>query len=201
MRLLLFSDVHCDTEACERLVRRAADVDVIVGAGDFGSVRCGTDTTISALAAIDRPAVLVPGNAESAEELADACRGWPAARVLHGNGAVIDDVEFFGLGGGVPVTPFGSWSYDFSEEQAAELLAHCPRGCVLVTHSPPQGAVDRSSRGIRLGSVAIRETIQRVQPRLAVCGHIHECGGRQDWIGSVPVVNAGSRGIVFELDH
>ena len=55
------------------------------------------------------------------------------------------------------MTPFGPWSYDFTEEQAAELLAGCPRGCVLVSHSPPKGTVDVDSRGRSLGSVAVRD--------------------------------------------
>jgi hypothetical protein len=87
---------------------------------------------------IDKPASLVAANNESTEELAEACRDWPQAHVLHGSGATIDGVEFFGLGGGVPVTPFGAWSYDFTEEQATELLSGCPKGCVLVSHSPPK---------------------------------------------------------------
>jgi Icc-related predicted phosphoesterase len=80
-------------------------------------------------------------------------------------------VEFFGLGGGIPVTPFGAWSYDFTEEQAAELLSGCPKGGVLVSHSPPKGAVDVDSRGRSLGSVAVRDAVDRLEPVLVVCAH------------------------------
>src|SRR5207253_2443393 len=102
---------------------------------------------LDVLQAIDRPTVLVPGNNESTDELDRACRDWPTAHVLHGAAVTLAGVTFFGLGGGIPVTPFGSWSYDFTEDQATELLASCPAGCVLVSHSPPRGAVDLSSRG------------------------------------------------------
>jgi hypothetical protein len=68
-------------------------------------------------------------------------------------------VEFFSLGGGVPITPFGAWSYDFTEEQAADLLVGCLRGCVLVSHSPRRGAVDVDSRGRSLGSAAVRDAV------------------------------------------
>ena len=200
MKLLLFSDLHCDTAAARRLVELAGDVDVVVGAGDFGNVRRGIQIAIDVLRTIDRPAIVVPGNAESADELIEACRIWPAAHVLHGSGVTIDGVPFFGLGGAVPVTPFGAWSYDFTEAQAAELLADCPVHSVLVTHSPPQGAVDFSSSGRSLGSTAIRAAIERTQPRLAVCGHIHDSAGRQEWLGTTPVVNAGPRGVIWDLD-
>jgi Icc-related predicted phosphoesterase len=199
MRLLLFSDLHVDVDAARRLVDRARNVDVVIGAGDFGNLRRRVDACIDVLRAIDRPAVLVAGNNESTEELVAACRNWPQAQVLHGSGTRIGDVEFFGIGGGIPVTPFGSWSYDFTEEQAEELLAECPVRCVLVSHSPPKGAVDVSSSGQSLGSVAIREAVERLRPVLVVCGHIHGCAGQRADIGGSPVINAGPGGIEWEL--
>ena len=200
MRLLLLSDLHCDFRAARRLVVLGGGVDVVVGAGDFGNMRRGVQETIDALRAIERPAVLVPGNAESFEELADACRVWPAARVLHGSSVTIDGVPFFGLGGAVPVTPFGSWSNDFSEEQATELLAGCPAGGVLVSHSPPHGAMDLAASGQSLGSTAVRAAIERTQPRLVVCGHIHHSAGQHALIGATPIVNAGPRGVIWDLE-
>jgi Icc-related predicted phosphoesterase len=200
MRLLLFSDLHCDTHAAGKLVEQARDVDIVVGAGDFATVRRGINLTIDVLKAIDRPAVLVPGNAETEAELRTACQVWEHAHVLHGSGVVIEGVPFYGLGGGVPVTPFGAWSYDFTEEQATALLAGCPQGCVLVSHSPPKGAVDISSRNQSLGSGALRAVIEQKQPALVVCGHIHESAGQTARIGATVVVNAGPRGIVWDLD-
>ncbi len=199
MKLLLFSDLHADIVAARSLIERARLVDVVIGAGDFGNMRRELSHGINVLKAIDRPTVLVAGNNESTEELINACRDWPTAHVLHGTGAVLAGVEFFGIGGGIPTTPFGAWSFDFTEEEAAHLLADCPSGCVLVTHSPPREAVDRSSRGQHLGSLAIRAAIERLRPRLVVCGHIHGSGGQIEWIGSSPVVNAGPAGLEWEL--
>lgn len=199
MKLLLFSDLHCDAVAAHALRERAGGVDVIVGAGDFANVRRGISATINVLQAIDRPAVLVPGNGESYDELVAACRGWSSAHVLHGNGTTINGTCFYGLGGGVPVTPFGAWSCDFTEAEATQLLAGCPEGCVLVSHSPPYGAVDSSSRGVLLGSRALREAIEQKRPALVVCGHIHECAGQSTMIGATPIVNAGPEGMVWNL--
>jgi Icc-related predicted phosphoesterase len=199
MKLLLFSDLHCNARAAACLVDHSRTIDVLVGAGDFATVRRDLPTTVDVLRNAQKPTVLVPGNAESFDELRDACGDWPEARVLHGTSAEIDGVTFYGVGGGIPVTPFGAWSYDFTEEQATDLLAACPVGCILVTHSPPKGAVDVSSLGRSLGSTAIRATIESKRPLLAVCGHIHESGGREEWIGSTPVINAGPRGVEWEL--
>lgn len=199
MKLLLFSDLHTDAASARRLVELAHGVDILVGAGDFASVRRNIRVCIDVLRAVDKPAVLVAGNNESTDELVEACRGWSQAHVLHGQGVTISGLSFFGLGAGVPVTPFGAWSYDLTEEQARTLLKDCPPGCVLVSHSPPKGAVDVSSRGLSLGSEAVRETILRVHPSLVVCGHIHESGGQQGVIDSTPVINAGPAGIIWEV--
>jgi Icc-related predicted phosphoesterase len=199
MKLLLFSDLHCDAAATQRIVERAAGVDALVGAGDFASVRRGIDRCIQVLRAVTKPTVLVPGNNESLDELRAACHGWSAAHVLHGDGVTIGGVQFFGIGGGVPVTPFGPWSFDVSEEQATALLKDCPAGSVLVSHSPPKGAVDVSSSGRSLGSTAVLDAIKRVRPILVVCGHIHESGGRVASVDATPIVNAGPQGMDWQL--
>jgi len=196
MKLLLFSDLHSDFRTASKLVAMSQGVDIVVGAGDFCVGRRGLDKIINALAPIKQPAVLVPGNSESEEELKNACGVWKSAHVLHGSGATIDGVDFFGLGGGIPITPFGSWSYDFTEDEAFELLRDCPPNGILVSHSPPKGVLDRSSDGRSLGSRAVRETVNLKKPGLVVCGHIHASSGMRDQLGDTVVINAGPNGIV-----
>lgn len=199
MKLLLFSDLHTDTAAASRLVSIANDVDVVIGAGDFANERSGIASCIDVLRQIRVPAVLVPGNNESHDELAAACKSWTQAKVLHGSGVNIGGQHFFGLGGGIPVTPFGSWSYDFSEEEGERLLSNCPAGAVLVSHSPPKGAVDVSSSGRSLGSTAVRDAMLRLKPKLVVCGHIHGSAGQRGSIGPTPVINAGPEGVLYTI--
>ncbi len=163
-------------------------------------MRRGLDATIDVLSAIQTPTVIVPGNSETADELRAACADWPSAHVLHGNGIELQSISFFGIGGGIPITPFGAWSVDFTEAEAASLLADCPDGAVLVSHSPPQGVVDRDSRGQHLGSTAIRRAIEERTPRLTVCGHIHGSWGEHATLNGTPVVNAGPAGFRWTLD-
>jgi uncharacterized protein len=199
VKLLLFSDLHRDVQAAARLVELARSADVLVGAGDFASVRRGLNDCLNVLRAISCPAVLVPGNNESFEELMHTCKNWPSAHVLHGSGVTIGGVEFFGLGGGVPTTPFGDWSFDLTEGEAAEKLLDAPKGGVLVSHSPPKGAVDVASNGKSLGSVAVRDAIDRLQPQLVVCGHIHASAGQIAIIGATTIINAGPTGMTWTL--
>jgi len=197
MRLLAFSDLHVDTGQAERLVAAGEDADVVVGVGDFASVHSGLEETIAVLRRITKPTVLVPGNNETEDALREACDGWESAIVLHGESTAIDGVEFFGLGAGVPVTPW-DWSFDLTEEEAAAKLAACPKGCVLAVHSPPRGQVDTSGAGKHLGSVAVLDAVVAKEPRVALCGHIHESWGERSEIGPTEVVNLGPAGTFLD---
>jgi Icc-related predicted phosphoesterase len=199
MKLLLFSDLHSDFRTASKLVEISKSVDIVVGAGDFCIGRRGLPKIINELARIIKPSVLVPGNSESHEELINASRSWQSAHVLHGSRATIEGIEFFGIGGGIPLTPFGAWSYDFSEDEAFELLRDCPPNCILVSHSPPKGVLDRSSDGRSLGSRAVRKTVNIKKPALVVCGHIHGSSGMSDQLGDTVVINAGPKGIIYEF--
>ena len=199
MKLLAFSDLHSDFRMAAKLVELSSTVDMVVAAGDFCVARQGLDEIIATLSAIQKPTVLVPGNSESSEELLQACQLWECAHVLHGSQVTIDEVAFYGIGGGIPITPFGAWSYDFSEDEARDLLRDCPTGGVLVSHSPPWGVLDVSSGGRKLGSQAVRKTIDRKQPELVVCGHIHGSAGQIERIDKTTVINAGPRGIIWDL--
>ena len=199
MRILAFSDLHRDRAASQRIVELSRQVDVVVGAGDYATVRRGLQSVIEILSAIERPTVLVCGNSEDDRELREACRDWSSAHVLHGDGVEIDGVPFFGLGGAVPITPFGAWSFDLSEQEAEALLSDCPSGCVLISHSPPKGLVDVSSNRISLGSFAVLRAIESKEPRLVICGHIHESSGKKVTHGKTVVLNAGPGGMIVEI--
>jgi Icc-related predicted phosphoesterase len=198
VKILAFSDLHCDLEQGKRLVEMAAEADVVIGAGDFASVHEGLPETICTLAAITTPTVLVPGNNETVDALRAAVDGWDAATVLHGEGASIDGTDFYGLGGGIPITPW-DWSFDLEDEEATEMLSACPEGAVLVLHSPPKDHCDSAGGGGNFGSPALLRAIEEKRPRLAVCGHIHESWGCESQVGETPVRNLGPKGTWLEV--
>lgn len=201
MKILACSDIHHDLAACERLVTIAAReaVDVVVGAGDFGVMRQRLQPTIDALSRIPQPLVVVPGNGESLEELQAACRAYPHMHVLHGSAVTIQNHVFFGLGYAVPETPFGAWSCDLSEAAATELLATCPPGAILVTHSPPLGHVDSNGSGQAVGSQAVLQVIQQRSPVVVFCGHVHDSWGQASQVGTTMIYNVGPAGKVLTL--
>jgi len=198
VKLLAFSDLHRDLTQAAALVEMSAEADVVIGAGDFGSVHEGLEETIGSLAPIEAPAILVPGNNETVDALRATAAGWDAATVLHGEGTTIDGVEFFGLGAGIPTTPW-DWSFDLSEEEATEMIAPAPEGCVLVLHSPPYGHCDGGDPDTHFGSTALLAAIEEKRPRLVVFGHIHEAWGCTSTVGETPLRNLGPNGTWFEV--
>jgi uncharacterized protein len=193
MKLLAFSDVHCDLGAVESLVERARSADVVAGVGDFASVHEGLLQTVAPLEAIEAPVLLVPGNNETADALRSATAGWDHVTVLHGEAATVEDVDFFGIGGGIPTTPW-DWSFDLTEDEATNMLMALPENAVLLSHSPPKGHVDKS-----LGSTAVLEAAQSKSARAVLCGHIHEEWTNESHIGDTLVRNLGPDGYVLEL--
>ena len=199
MKLLLFSDLHINKTRATEIVEKSRSADVVIGAGDFATVHRGLDIMADILKAINKPSVVVPGNGETFEELNKAFSVWRSCHVLHGSGVNLDGVDYYGIGGGVPVTPFGSWSYDFTEEEARVLLRNCPDQAILISHSPPRGILDVASNGQSLGSLAVKECIETKKPKLVVCGHIHESGGKKEMVEDTLVVNAGPKAMLVEL--
>ena len=198
MKLLAFSDLHRDLDQATKLVAMSAEADVVIGAGDFASIHEGLGETIEALAAIETPTVLVPGNNETEQALRQAAADWRAAIVLHGSGTTIDGIEFYCLGAGIPVTPW-EWSFDLDDAAARSMLEACPEGAVLVLHSPPQGHCDANGSGDHFGSPALLQAIEEKAPRLVVCGHIHESWGCESEIGGAPIRNLGPKGTWIEV--
>jgi uncharacterized protein len=160
--------------------------------------RGGWEETVASLLSPTTPALLVPGNNETADALRAAATEWSAATVLHGEGTAIDGVEFFGLGAGIPVTPWG-WSFDLDDATATAMLAPCPEGAVLVLHSPPRGHCDGGPDGSHFGSAALLAAVEAKRPRLTVFGHIHEAWGCQSEVDGAPLRNLGPAGTWLEV--
>jgi Icc-related predicted phosphoesterase len=45
-----------------------------------------------------------------------------------------------------------------------------------------------------VGSESIRKIIDEFAPEFAVCGHIHECGGKGETLGKTSLLNVGMLG-------
>jgi predicted phosphohydrolase len=60
---------------------------------------------------------------------------------------------------------------------------------ILITHGPPAGILDQAYGGESVGCADLRETIDRIKPKLHVFGHIHKSYG-STVLGATQFVNA-----------
>jgi Icc-related predicted phosphoesterase len=86
-------------------------------------------------------------------------------------------------------------------EPLREKWALIPSGIdILVTHTPPYGIGDRTSRGESVGCEDLLETVLRIKPRLHVFGHIHEGYGQYNKNG-ILFINASVTDASMQLAH
>ncbi|MCP3970575.1 MAG: serine/threonine protein phosphatase [Rhodobacteraceae bacterium] len=197
MRILAFSDIHCDRAACDAIVAAADTADLVIGAGDFAQRHDGLATTLDRLRRLEDKAVFVCGNNETAEALRCETR----ALVLQGGVTTRDGLTVAGIGCAVPPLPPLAWgSADLTEDAARTLLDPITACDILVSHSPPKGVADVHAQMGSIGSQAVREAAQRLQPQLLLCGHVHDCWGQEGHIGGTRVVNLGPTANWFELN-
>jgi Icc-related predicted phosphoesterase len=104
-------------------------------------------------------------------------------------------LDLFGLQiWGTPWQPwFHDWAFNAPRRDGEVLLAAkfeaIPADThIVVAHGPPHGFGDLTGRA-HVGSTAMTATLERVQPRLMVCGHIHSGYGRYR-LGATEIVNA-----------
>jgi uncharacterized protein len=198
VKLLIFSDIHSNHTALERLM--AIEADYYFAAGDLVNWGRGLDACGKILAKRADKVYVLPGNHESEDQIATFCAQF-GFRNFHGQTLEFGKHHVAGLGYSSP-TPFNTPG-EYSEAEIAERLSGFAglNPLVLICHAPPHGtALDRIRDNVHGGSRSVREFIDRHQPERFFCGHIHEAEGAEVSIGKTKAVNVGKRGYLLELD-
>lgn len=198
MKLLIFSDIHNDWKALERLL--AIEADYYIAAGDQVTWAKGIERAGEILAQRGDKVYVLPGNHETAEMVAGMCARH-GLHDFHGRHIIAGKWQVAGLGYSSP-TPFHTPG-EYSEAQIAERLAKFASltPLVLVCHAPPYDtALDQVRAGLHAGSKSVREFIEEYQPEHFFCGHIHEAEGKEIAMGRTRAKNAGKAGHLLELD-
>jgi len=197
MRILTFSDVHGDRPALQRLVETEADM--YFAAGDLVSWARGYDAVGPILGRRAGKVYVLPGNHESAADIARLCREFGLID-MHGQHFESGGYHFAGLGYSTP-TPFNTPG-EYSEIELAARLAPFAglSPLVLICHVPPFGTIlDEAGPGRHFGSRAVKEFLEANQPEYFYCGHIHEAAGREARFGRTLARNVGKTGHLLEL--
>lgn len=77
-----------------------------------------------------------------------------------------------------------------TEEELKEKYDLIPKDIdILISHTPPYGILDKNIEGEHCGSIELRNAMMRVKPKYLVCGHLHECGGKEIDLTMTRVIN------------
>jgi len=198
LKLQIFSDIHNDWKTLERVL--SVQADYYIAAGDQVTWGKGIDRCGEILHTRGDKVYVLPGNHESADQIAGMCARY-GLHNLHERHIEVGNWRVAGLGYSSP-TPFQTPG-EYSETQIAERLDRFSelKPLALVCHAPPYGtALDQVRAGMHAGSTAVRDFIQKYQPEYFFCGHIHEAHGVEITIGKTRARNAGKAGYLLELD-
>ena len=194
---LIFSDIHNDAKALEKLMDIEADY--YFAAGDLVNWAKGLDKMGEVLKKRGSKMHVLPGNHESARDIESLCERFGFIN-FHEQSMKIGAMHVAGLGYSSP-TPFDTPG-EYSESEIAERLAKFAglKPLVLICHCPPLNtALDRIKEGLHAGSRSVREFIEAEQPDYFFCGHIHEAEGVVIQMGSTRAQNVGKMGYLLEL--
>ncbi len=207
MRIVYVVDVHGRFGAVADAMEAIGEADVLLIGGDITT----GGTPDQATAAIERWRPLAPrllalaGNMDSPQ--IDA-RLSDLGVALDARGYRLGAVGIFGVSA-APHSPLRT-PYELSEDELDGRISRgfsAVRTCpvkVFCPHAPPRGtSCDRLRSGEHVGSIAVRSFVDREQPDVVLCGHIHEARG-VDRVGVTQVVNPGPAGAghyaIIEID-
>jgi Icc-related predicted phosphoesterase len=194
MRIAYLVDVHGRFDAVERALREVGPVDALVVGGDLTNAGSpeSVERAVESWHPLAASLLVVAGNMDS--QAIDE-RLVTLGVSLDGRGIVLEDVGLHGVSASGP-TPLDTPHELPDEELARRAEAGHTQviGCrirVFCPHSPPFAtACDRLRDGTPVGSPSLRAFVERAQPDLVLCGHIHEARG-EDAIGRSRIVNPG----------
>ena len=207
MRILLVADLHYTLKQLDWVASVAGDYDLVVMAGDHLDIASivAADAQIAVvleyLSRIAAKTTLVAcsGNHDlnTRNEYDERAAPWlDAARA---SGVYVDGSRFGDERDLVTVCPWwdGPLTREVVDRQFADDAAVVgDRRWIWVYHAPPDASPTSWTGKRHYGDVELLEWIERYQPDLVMCGHVHQSpfvpdGSWIDRIGSTVVFNAG----------
>ncbi|MDR2966819.1 MAG: metallophosphoesterase [Methanobacteriaceae archaeon] len=223
MKILAISDVHAKENQGLYDYLKNNNLDLVIVSGDitnFGPPEFAEDF-LNKISNFGATAIAIPGNCDTKEVFKKINKS--KAICAHNDIIEHENLVIYGFGGSNP-TPFDTpFEFDddvlydhlkklFNSQKALKIgkkeeneEKKFEKLDILLTHAPPYGSeADIIEDGIHVGSEAVRKIIDEYQPRLNLCGHIHESVAFA-MLGNTVIVNPGmlenGGGCLIQIDE
>ena len=185
MRIYAVADIHGKKENLETIcsVTTRLKPDLMVIAGDITHYFNG-ESAIAQLDQLDTPIVCIRGNSDF-KKIEQSIKNARNIRLLCTSPHYFKGIGFVGANGTIPL-PFAS-RICIREKKRLKNLLPLNKETILVAHPPPRGVCDKVGK-FSAGSQNLFDFIDSAQPKMLLCGHIHEQAG-QGFIKNTLVIN------------
>lgn len=198
MNLLCTSDLHGVIPVqIEKLINQYS-IDAILYGGDFSphgwyGEGKSLEDVMNFLLSLNKPIFFVHGNIDPGPDYFNAIeKNYKNLYYVHLKKAKVGEYHIVGLG---DFHFLPSFVFDRFES----LIKKKPEKTIIISHYPPKGLVDFTDDGEHAGIVRLREIIEKYQPLLFICGHIHEAAGITK-LGRTTIVNAAMKNVLAEIE-
>jgi len=200
LRILAAGDIHGDIGLAKKLAERAKEenVDLVVLCGDITQQDGSTENLIGPFKKLHEKVLLIPGNHESVATTNFLAELY-GIKNLHGYSVKYKDVGIFGAGGA------NIGLLQLKETEIYDLLKKGFEGIndlkkkIMVTHVHPSGSKMEKFTHFFPGSTGVRKAVEKFQPDILLCSHVHEAEGIEEKIGNTKVINVGRKGKIIEI--
>jgi hypothetical protein len=200
LRIFSAGDIHGDTRLAERLAEEAKDkhADLVVLCGDLTFFEKSTDNIIGPFKKRNLKVLFVPGNHETMAT-ADFLAKVYDVKNIHGYSVKYKDVGIFGAGGAnIGIGQLSEKEIYDMLKKGFDNIKYLDKK-IMVTHVHPSDTKMEKFTQFFPGSTGVRRAIDKFQPDILLCSHVHEAEGLEEKIGKTRVINVGKRGKIIDI--
>src|SRR3989338_1692893 len=198
LKVLAAGCIHGDTNLVQKLVAKAdkENVDVVLLCGDLTGY-VDTKNIIRPFIEKGKRVLFVTGNHDGLA-IGDFFAAHYNAKHLHGSYAVYNDVGIFGCSlANVGLDALSDDDFFYTLGKGFEKVINLDKK-IMVTHVHPSHTNMESITGFP-GSYGIKKAIDRFQPDIVFCSHLHELSGFEEKLGKSRLINVSRTGKVIEI--
>ncbi len=203
IKFLAVGDLHGDLEKTKQILEKAKkeNVNFLILTGDLTYFDQYAEMIGKVLRNCEKPIYFIPGNHDS-EITVEILYRLFGLKPFHNGYFIKYDHAFVGFGF-ASVGPHAKPIEEFYNK-LNEIFTKLDKKSglekiILITHEhPSETKIDKFTPFFN-GNPAIRAIIEKFQPDLHICSHVHEAENIEDYIMKTKIINVARNGKIFEI--